>query len=193
MQVVSRVACLEEVGVQLGTEQSNMCQAGLKTTFSENLKETPAARGVPTWEERLESGPGPHCLVSPPHPSRPHPACHPRDRDYDDIDDDDPFNPQARRIAAHNPPRGQLRSFCSYSSGLGSQGSLHPTQTISNAPVSEYMYGGASPNTPGWGSVACPGLRGAGSAGEGMLGSRGPGRGRKASEASWAPGCSWDA
>ncbi|CAI9163882.1 unnamed protein product [Rangifer tarandus platyrhynchus] len=65
--------------------------------------------------------------------------CARRDRDYDDIDDDDPFNPQARRIAAHNPSRGQLRSFCSYSSGLGSQGSLHPTQTISNAPVSEYM------------------------------------------------------
>ncbi|XP_029069106.1 protein tweety homolog 2 isoform X1 [Monodon monoceros] len=62
-----------------------------------------------------------------------------RNRDYDDIDDD-PFNPQARRIAAHNPPRGQLRSFCSYSSGLGSQTSLQPpAQTISNAPVSEYM------------------------------------------------------
>uniref|UniRef100_A0A8P0PHF0 Protein tweety homolog n=1 Tax=Canis lupus familiaris TaxID=9615 RepID=A0A8P0PHF0_CANLF len=63
-----------------------------------------------------------------------------RNRDYDDIDSDDPFNPQARRIAAHNPPRGQLRSFCSYSSGLGSQTSLQPpAQTISNAPVSEYM------------------------------------------------------
>ncbi|XP_006886299.1 PREDICTED: protein tweety homolog 2 [Elephantulus edwardii] len=63
-----------------------------------------------------------------------------RNRDYDDIDDDDPFNPQARRIAAHNPPRGPLHSFCSYSSGLGSQTSLHPpAQTISNAPVSEYM------------------------------------------------------
>uniref|UniRef100_A0A8C9AQ27 Protein tweety homolog n=1 Tax=Prolemur simus TaxID=1328070 RepID=A0A8C9AQ27_PROSS len=63
-----------------------------------------------------------------------------RNRDYDDIDDEDPFNPQARRIAAHNPPRGQLRSFCSYSSGLGSQTSLQPpAQTISNAPVSEYM------------------------------------------------------
>lgn len=70
------------------------------------------------------------------------PVCHSRDRDYDDIDDDDPFNPQARRIAAHNPPRGQLHSFCSYSSGLGSQTSLQPpAQTISNAPVSEYMYG----------------------------------------------------
>ncbi|XP_060242424.1 protein tweety homolog 2 isoform X2 [Meriones unguiculatus] len=63
-----------------------------------------------------------------------------RDRDYDDIDEDDPFNPQARRIAAHNPTRGQLHSFCSYSSGLGSQCSLQPpAQTISNAPVSEYM------------------------------------------------------
>ncbi|XP_009319941.1 PREDICTED: protein tweety homolog 2 [Pygoscelis adeliae] len=53
---------------------------------------------------------------------------------------EDPFNPQARRIATHNPARGQLRSFCSYSSSLGSQSSLHPpAQTISNAPVSEYM------------------------------------------------------
>uniref|UniRef100_A0A8D0BCC9 Protein tweety homolog n=1 Tax=Salvator merianae TaxID=96440 RepID=A0A8D0BCC9_SALMN len=63
-----------------------------------------------------------------------------RDREYDDIDEEDPFNPQARRIAAHNPSRGQLRSFCSYSSSLGSQTSLQPpAQTISNAPVSEYM------------------------------------------------------
>ncbi|NWV26652.1 TTYH2 protein, partial [Origma solitaria] len=63
-----------------------------------------------------------------------------RDRDYDDMDEEDPFNPQARRIATHRPPRGQLRSFCSYSSSLGSQSSLHPpAQTVSNAPVSEYM------------------------------------------------------
>ncbi|XP_075296842.1 protein tweety homolog 2 [Opisthocomus hoazin] len=63
-----------------------------------------------------------------------------RERDYDDMDEEDPFNPQARRIAAHNPARGQLRSFCSYSGSLGSQSSLHPpAQTISNAPVSEYM------------------------------------------------------
>uniref|UniRef100_H3BDY8 Protein tweety homolog n=1 Tax=Latimeria chalumnae TaxID=7897 RepID=H3BDY8_LATCH len=63
-----------------------------------------------------------------------------RDRDYDDIDEEDPFNPQARRIAAHNPTRAQLRSFCSYSSSLGSQTSLQPpAQTISNAPVSEYV------------------------------------------------------
>ncbi|XP_058708024.1 protein tweety homolog 2 isoform X2 [Poecile atricapillus] len=63
-----------------------------------------------------------------------------RERDYDDMDEEDPFNPQARRIATHHPPRGQLRSFCSYSSSLGSQSSLHPpAQTVSNAPVSEYM------------------------------------------------------
>uniref|UniRef100_A0A8C5UH43 Protein tweety homolog n=1 Tax=Malurus cyaneus samueli TaxID=2593467 RepID=A0A8C5UH43_9PASS len=63
-----------------------------------------------------------------------------RDRDYDDMDEEDPFNPQARRMATHRPPRGQLRSFCSYSSSLGSQSSLHPpAQTVSNAPVSEYM------------------------------------------------------
>ncbi|XP_012588442.1 PREDICTED: protein tweety homolog 2 [Condylura cristata] len=68
-----------------------------------------------------------------------------RDRDYDDIDDDDPFNPQARRIATHIPPRGPLHSFCSYSSGLGSQTSLQPpAQTISNAPVSEYMCPGVA-------------------------------------------------
>ncbi|XP_018600990.2 protein tweety homolog 2 isoform X1 [Scleropages formosus] len=63
-----------------------------------------------------------------------------RDRDYEDIDEDDPFNPQARRMAAHNPTRGNVHSFCSYSSSLGSQSSLHPpAQAVSNAPVSEYM------------------------------------------------------
>ncbi|XP_073462989.1 protein tweety homolog 2 [Aquarana catesbeiana] len=63
-----------------------------------------------------------------------------REREYNDIDEEDPFNPQARRIAVHNPNRAQLRSFCSYSSSLGSQASLHPpTQTVSNAPVAEYM------------------------------------------------------
>uniref|UniRef100_A0A4W3JSH4 Protein tweety homolog n=1 Tax=Callorhinchus milii TaxID=7868 RepID=A0A4W3JSH4_CALMI len=68
-----------------------------------------------------------------------------RDRDYDDIDEADPFNPQARRIAAHNPARGQLRSFCSFSSSLGSQTSLQPpattaiVQPTSTAPAPEYM------------------------------------------------------
>uniref|UniRef100_UPI00398EA1B0 protein tweety homolog 2 isoform X1 n=2 Tax=Pristiophorus japonicus TaxID=55135 RepID=UPI00398EA1B0 len=70
-----------------------------------------------------------------------------RDRDYDDIDEADPFNPQARRIAAHNPTRGQLRSFCSFNSSLGSQTSLQPptnattntTQPATTAPAPEYM------------------------------------------------------
>ncbi|XP_041073146.1 protein tweety homolog 2-like isoform X1 [Carcharodon carcharias] len=68
-----------------------------------------------------------------------------RDRDYDDMDEADPFNPQARRIAAHNPTRGQLRSFCSFNSSLGSQASLQPpantttTQTATAAPAPEYM------------------------------------------------------
>ncbi|RXM37369.1 Protein tweety-like 2 [Acipenser ruthenus] len=63
-----------------------------------------------------------------------------RDRDYDDIDEEDPFNPQVQRIAAHNPVREQIHSFCSYSSSMGSQSSLQPpAQAVSNAPVSEYM------------------------------------------------------
>ncbi|XP_072567990.1 protein tweety homolog 2 isoform X3 [Paramormyrops kingsleyae] len=63
-----------------------------------------------------------------------------RERDYDDMDEGDPFNPQAHRMAARNPARSNLHSFCSYSSSLGSQTSLQPpTQAASNAPVSEYM------------------------------------------------------
>ncbi|XP_067914284.1 protein tweety homolog 2-like isoform X3 [Heterodontus francisci] len=68
-----------------------------------------------------------------------------RDRDYDDMDEADPFNPQARRIAAHNPTRGQLHSFCSFNSSLGSQTSLQPpantstTQPATTAAVPEYI------------------------------------------------------
>ncbi|XP_048089755.1 protein tweety homolog 2 isoform X1 [Alosa alosa] len=65
-----------------------------------------------------------------------------RERDYDDIDEEDPFNPSARRMTGHTPgAHGNMHSFCSYSSSMGSQTSLHPppTQTVSNAPVSEYM------------------------------------------------------
>ncbi|XP_012675475.1 protein tweety homolog 2 isoform X2 [Clupea harengus] len=75
-----------------------------------------------------------------------------RERDYDDIDEEDPFNPSARRMTSHTPgTHGNMQSFCSYSSSMGSQTSLHPpTQTVSNAPVSEYMnqtvlFGGANP------------------------------------------------
>lgn len=108
-----------------------------------------------SWEERQGSRTGPGCLgASFTLHSWPSSTRCSRNRDYDDIDDDDPFNPQAWRMAAHNPPRGQLHSFCSYSSGLGSQTSLQPpAQTISNAPVSEYMYG--LHTHPGW--VALPG------------------------------------
>lgn len=84
--------------------------------------------------------------------------CHSRDRDYNDIDDDDPFNPQARRIAAYMPSRGRLPSFCSYSGSLDSQPGLPPpAQTVSNAPVSEYMYGrapGPPPPPPAPGRLA---------------------------------------
>uniref|UniRef100_A0A3B4YMH5 Protein tweety homolog n=1 Tax=Seriola lalandi dorsalis TaxID=1841481 RepID=A0A3B4YMH5_SERLL len=63
-----------------------------------------------------------------------------RDKEYDDIDEEDPFNPQARRIS-YNPRRSNIHSFCSYTSSLGSQASLHPPpQSASNAmPAPEYM------------------------------------------------------
>uniref|UniRef100_A0A671WVE3 Protein tweety homolog n=1 Tax=Sparus aurata TaxID=8175 RepID=A0A671WVE3_SPAAU len=65
-------------------------------------------------------------------------AC--RERDYDDIDEEDPFNPRVRRIAAQNPNLTNMHSFCSYSSSMGSQTSLHPpAPAVSNAPMSEYM------------------------------------------------------
>uniref|UniRef100_G3NG44 Protein tweety homolog n=1 Tax=Gasterosteus aculeatus aculeatus TaxID=481459 RepID=G3NG44_GASAC len=63
-----------------------------------------------------------------------------RERDYDDIDEEDPFNPRARRIASPNPNLANMHSFCSYSSSMGSQNSLHPpAPAVSNAPLSEYM------------------------------------------------------
>uniref|UniRef100_A0A4W5P3X4 Protein tweety homolog n=1 Tax=Hucho hucho TaxID=62062 RepID=A0A4W5P3X4_9TELE len=63
-----------------------------------------------------------------------------RDRDYADIDEEDPFNPQARRMA-YNPSRAShVHSFCSYSSSLDSQASPHPPpQTAAILPTSEYM------------------------------------------------------
>uniref|UniRef100_A0A3Q3WQ09 Protein tweety homolog n=1 Tax=Mola mola TaxID=94237 RepID=A0A3Q3WQ09_MOLML len=63
-----------------------------------------------------------------------------RDREYDDIDEEDPFNPQGRRIS-FNSRRSNIHSFCSYTSSLGSQANLHPPpQSASNviAPP-EYM------------------------------------------------------
>ncbi|TNN71549.1 Protein tweety 2 [Liparis tanakae] len=63
-----------------------------------------------------------------------------RDKEYDDIDEEDPFNPQARRLS-YNPRRSNIHSFCSFTSSLGSQASLHPPpQSASNgAPPPEYM------------------------------------------------------
>lgn len=64
----------------------------------------------------------------------------PRDKEYDDIDEEDPFNPQARRIS-YNSRRSNINSFCSYTSSLGSQASLQPPpQSASNViPPPEYM------------------------------------------------------
>ncbi|XP_062875058.1 protein tweety homolog 2-like isoform X2 [Trichomycterus rosablanca] len=63
-----------------------------------------------------------------------------RGRNYDDIDEEDPFNPRGRRMAPYNPNRTNVHSFCSYSSSLGSQTSLHPPPpAASNPPPPEYM------------------------------------------------------
>lgn len=65
-----------------------------------------------------------------------------RERDYDDVDEEDPFNPRARRGGSQNPNLTNVHSFCSYSSSLGSQNSLHPpapAPAVSNAPASDYM------------------------------------------------------
>lgn len=62
-----------------------------------------------------------------------------REKEYDDIDEEDPFNPQARRISYNS--RSNIQSFCSYTSSLSSQASFHPPlQTASNVlPPPEYM------------------------------------------------------
>lgn len=62
----------------------------------------------------------------------------PRDKEYDDIDEEDPFNPDARRMS-YNPRRSNVHSFCSYTSSLGSVASLHPPPNPTTAPP-EYMY-----------------------------------------------------
>lgn len=64
----------------------------------------------------------------------------PREKEYDDIDEEDPFNPEPRRIS-YNPRRSNIQSFCSYTSSMSSQASLPaPPQTASNVlPPPEYM------------------------------------------------------
>ncbi|XP_061606101.1 protein tweety homolog 2-like isoform X1 [Phyllopteryx taeniolatus] len=63
-----------------------------------------------------------------------------RDKEYDDIDEDDPFNPQARRMS-YNQRRSNIHSFCSYTSSVGSQASIHPPPqaAASVLPAPEYM------------------------------------------------------
>uniref|UniRef100_A0A4W4GPA2 Protein tweety homolog n=1 Tax=Electrophorus electricus TaxID=8005 RepID=A0A4W4GPA2_ELEEL len=62
-----------------------------------------------------------------------------RDGDHD-VDEEDPFNPRAQRMAAYGSNRSNVHSFCSYSSSLGSQGSLQPPMpTSSGTPAPEYM------------------------------------------------------
>lgn len=57
------------------------------------------------------------------------------------MDEEDPFNPRARRLGSQNPDHTNMHSFCSYSSSMGSQTSLHPpAPAVSNAPMSEYMW-----------------------------------------------------
>ncbi|KAM9393490.1 protein tweety homolog 2-like isoform 2-T2 [Pholidichthys leucotaenia] len=72
-----------------------------------------------------------------------------REKEYDDIDEEDPFNPQARRIS-YNPRRSNTHSFCSYTTSLGSQASLNPPPQSASSVTSppEYMnqsmlFGGA--------------------------------------------------
>ncbi|XP_030051280.1 protein tweety homolog 1 isoform X1 [Microcaecilia unicolor] len=68
-----------------------------------------------------------------------------RDLDYDDMDEDDPFNPQARRQAQRVVGRPHLPSSHSYRSSCGSRNSLQGMALpISNAPVSQYMNQSAS-------------------------------------------------
>uniref|UniRef100_A0A3Q2XUR2 Protein tweety homolog n=1 Tax=Hippocampus comes TaxID=109280 RepID=A0A3Q2XUR2_HIPCM len=64
-----------------------------------------------------------------------------RDKEYDDMDEEDPFNPGARRLSS-DPRRSTVHSFCSYTSSAGSQASVHPPapQAASGVPPApEYM------------------------------------------------------
>uniref|UniRef100_H3DAD1 Protein tweety homolog n=1 Tax=Tetraodon nigroviridis TaxID=99883 RepID=H3DAD1_TETNG len=48
-----------------------------------------------------------------------------KERAYDDMDEEDPFNP--RRVGSQNPNLTNVRSVCSYSSSLGSQSGREPS------------------------------------------------------------------
>ncbi|XP_057673327.1 protein tweety homolog 2-like isoform X1 [Corythoichthys intestinalis] len=63
-----------------------------------------------------------------------------REKEYDDIDEEDPFNPEPRRLS-YNPRRSNIHSFCSYTSSAGSQASIHPQPQAATSvlPAPEYM------------------------------------------------------
>ncbi|XP_077595663.1 protein tweety homolog 2 isoform X2 [Stigmatopora nigra] len=63
-----------------------------------------------------------------------------RSQDYDDMDEEDPFNPRRNRMGSQNQNHSTLPSFCSYSSSMGSHDSLQPPVVpLSGAPVGDYM------------------------------------------------------
>uniref|UniRef100_A0AAY5EDA3 Protein tweety homolog n=1 Tax=Electrophorus electricus TaxID=8005 RepID=A0AAY5EDA3_ELEEL len=67
-----------------------------------------------------------------------------RQRGYDDVEEEDPFNLRTQRVTPQQPHQGDhgnLHTFCSYNSSMGSQISLHPAAAppTSNTPVTEYM------------------------------------------------------
>ncbi|XP_061612639.1 protein tweety homolog 2 isoform X1 [Phyllopteryx taeniolatus] len=62
------------------------------------------------------------------------------EQDYDDIDEEDPFNPRRNRMGSQNQNHTTVHSFCSYSSSMGSQNSLQPpAPPLANAPMGDYM------------------------------------------------------
>lgn len=84
-------------------------------------------------------------LISSPRRSTPATKCSVslrRDKEYDDIDEEDPFNPGARRLSS-DPRRSTIHSFCSYTSSIGSQAGGHPPAPQAAAagvpPAPEYM------------------------------------------------------
>ncbi|XP_019721157.1 protein tweety homolog 2 isoform X1 [Hippocampus comes] len=62
------------------------------------------------------------------------------EQDYDDMDEEDPFNPRRNRMGSQNQNHTTVHSFCSYSSSMGSQSSLQPpAPPLSSTPMGDYM------------------------------------------------------
>ncbi|XP_051904107.1 protein tweety homolog 2-like isoform X2 [Hippocampus zosterae] len=91
-----------------------------------------------------------------------------RDKEYDDTDEEDPFNPGARRPSS-NPRRSNVHSFCSYTGSAGSQAGVYPPApqaAVGVPPAPEYMnqsmlFGGSPryENVPLIGRASPPPLR----------------------------------